>query len=389
MIPSYWAGAAADVHAPGAYDHSTSLNTSAPELARCLDSLEQVRDLPRVIILAVCPLSATGDVARFIDAIAARHPKLDILTVTNVEAARIAERVAALAPHVSGEAVSLRGYGAIRNMGLAVASILGHDAVVFLDDDEVVLGADFMSRALYALNQETRQRLPIIAKSGYFYDAAGSPLADTTKAGICHRWWTKRIEFNRWMRKALSGTRISRSNYACGGLMALSARAFMRVAFDPYITRGEDLDYLLNLRLVGLDMWFDNQWSVRHLPPELPDRSGRFMQDVYRWYYERAKLGYAARRQDLNPVTPASLMPYPGPWISSQLDERVRKTALVRTLLTHEHAGYLEVLRHGRADARRYARDNAHRYLQLQSFWPTIMDGLWNDIELKGMLEGR
>ena len=49
MIPSYWAGAAADVHAPGAYDHSTSLNTSAPELARCLDSLEQVRDLPRVI----------------------------------------------------------------------------------------------------------------------------------------------------------------------------------------------------------------------------------------------------------------------------------------------------------------------------------------------------
>lgn len=70
-----------------------------------------------------------------------------------------------------------------------------------------------MKRATYALGQQTRQGLPILVKSGYFYDRDGSPLAPTDKAGICHRWWTKRIEFNRWMKKALSGTRISRSNY--------------------------------------------------------------------------------------------------------------------------------------------------------------------------------
>lgn len=70
------------------------------------------------------------------------------------------------------------------------------------------------------------------------------------------------------MKKALSGTRISRSNYVCGGLMALHARAFTRVAFDPFITRGEDLDYLFNMRMFGYDVWFDNEWTVRHLPPE-------------------------------------------------------------------------------------------------------------------------
>lgn len=77
--------------------------------------------------------------------------------------------------------MSLRGYGAIRNMGLACAAVLGHDAVVFLDDDETVIDADFMKRATYALGQQTRQGLPILVKSGYFYDRDGSPLAPRTR----------------------------------------------------------------------------------------------------------------------------------------------------------------------------------------------------------------
>ncbi|MFR7798324.1 MAG: hypothetical protein ACLU37_09750 [Collinsella sp.] len=63
------------------------------------------------------------------------------------------------------------------------------------------------------------------------------------------------------------------------------------------------------------------------------------MQDVYRWYYERAKLTFAAHQKELIPVTAASLMPYPGPWISRELDDRVRKTAMVRSMFTREHGG--------------------------------------------------
>ena len=241
VIPTYWAGDDTQANAPGTYDHSTSLNAANPELDRCLTSLEQVRDIPRIILLVVCPVSATADVSHRVHEIVNAHPTLKVTVVTNTQASRVADRVAQIAPKGSGECVSLRGYGAIRNMGLACAAVLGHDAVVFLDDDETVIDADFMKRATYALGQQTRQGLPILVKSGYFYDRDGSPLAPTDKVGICHRWWTKRIEFNRWMKKALSGTRISRSNYVCGGLMALHARAFTRVAFDPFITRGEDL----------------------------------------------------------------------------------------------------------------------------------------------------
>ena len=388
VIPSYWAGEQDSRHAPDAYDHSTDLAASAPELETCLASLEQVRKLPRIIVLVVCPQASTDHVVSRVEKIVNAHPKLNVTLVTNKDASRIIERVGELAPNVTGEAVSLRGYGAIRNMGLAVAAILGHDVVVFLDDDEVVLGPDFMEKALYALGAETRQRLPILAKSGYFYDRSGSPLADVSKkVGLTSRWWTKRIEFNRWMSKALQGTRISRSNYVCGGCFALHAGAFKRVAFDPYITRGEDLDYLFNMRLFGMDVWFDNAWVVKHMPPKQLEESPRFMQNVFRWYYERAKLAYAARQKEYNQVTPASLMPYPGPWISAGLDERVRKTSLVRALFTREHAGYWRIWRDGREQAEQYARENASNYLRFQSFWPTIMNGLWNDADLAAMLE--
>lgn len=388
VIPSYWAGNRAELTSPGAYDHATSLEDGRSELDRCLASLEQVRNLPRVIVLLVCPQDESEQIEARVREVVTRHPSITTTLVTSKKASAIMRRVGEIAPNASGETVSLRGYGAIRNMGFACAAVLGHDVVVFLDDDEVVLAPDFMKKALYGLGNETRQRLPILAKSGYFYNEAGSPLADTTKKdGITCRWWTKRIEFNRWMEKALSGTRISRSNYVCGGCFAVHARAFRRVAFDPYITRGEDLDYLFNMRLAGMDVWFDNAWVVKHLPPKQTEESPRFMQNVYRWYYERAKLIAASRRPEITPVTAASLMPYPGPWISADLDERVRKTALVRALFTREHIGYWRIWRHGIEEAQEHARAHENDYLRFASFWPSIVNGLSGDTQLAAILE--
>lgn len=385
IIPSYWSGNARDPQAPGAYDHTTDLNSSAPELDRCLASLEKVRDLPRVIILLVCPLSATIEVSRRVSALIEAHPAINAVLVTNVEAARVVDAVSDLAPNGTGECVSLRGYGAIRNMGLAVAAIFGHDAVVFIDDDEVVLTPDFMDRALYALGKKTRAGQAILAKSGFFYDENGSPYADESKENRSNRWWSKRSEFNAWMRTALAGTRISRSNYVCGGLFALHVQAFSTIPFDPFITRGEDLDYLFNMRMFGWDVWFDDKWAVRHLPPRTESMASRFMQDVYRWYYERAKIRFANRQNSMAAVTPSSLMPYPGPWISSQLDERVRKTALFRMLFTREHQRYFKIWREGKRDAERYAEENHDAYLRFQSFWPSIVNGLWRNGSLAGL----
>ena len=75
VIPTYWAGDDARANAPGTYDHSTRLNADNPELDRCLASLEQVRDIPRIILLVVCPVSATADVSLRVHEIVDAHPR--------------------------------------------------------------------------------------------------------------------------------------------------------------------------------------------------------------------------------------------------------------------------------------------------------------------------
>ena len=353
-----------------------------PELARCLDSLDEVRGVIRTVVLLVAPPAAELSARARVNAIVRDHPRLNPFVVGSPEARVISGRIESLCPGMDGETVSLRGYGAIRNMGLAVAAMLGHDVVVFMDDDEVALTPDFLIDAVYGLGRVTRQDLPLYAKTGHFIDEGDSHIADLSKAQPWERWWTKRAEFNEWMKGALAGTRICRSNYACGGCMAIHAEAFSRVAFDPWITRGEDLDYLFNLRLAGYEMWFDSSWYVRHLPPATPDETNRFLQDVYRWLYERAKLTFASHREDLRQVTAKSLMPYPGKWISSEVEGRISRTALARAFFGPDRWGNLQIWLRGRSEARAYAERNATNYVRLMSFWPSVINGIWGDEEL-------
>ena len=93
VIPTYWAGDDARANAPGTYDHSTKLNAANPELDRCLGSLEQVRDIPRIILLVVCPASVTADVSERVREIVDAHPTLNVTVVTNIDALLCGSRI--------------------------------------------------------------------------------------------------------------------------------------------------------------------------------------------------------------------------------------------------------------------------------------------------------
>ena len=389
VIPTYWSKtddpvAVGDV---GVYDHSTPISKPLPELETCLQSLEQVRGVLRVIALVVAPPAYASSARARVDGICRQHPNLNPLVIGQPEAQEVMRLVERVAPGLEGEPCSLRGYGAIRNMGLAVAAALGHDVVVFLDDDEIAMNDAFLIDAVYGIGLETRQGLPIQAKSGYYLDRNDSPYADVSKPRWCDRWWTKREEFNEWMHRALSATRISRSNYVCGGCFAVGAEAFCNVAFDPQVTRGEDLDYLFNLRLYGFDVWFDNQWCVRHLPPKTPSHASRFLQNVYRWTYEVKKLRASRDIISLHHVTPESLNPYPAPWIDEVgLRKRIFRTALARSVAGPERRAYLDVLLHSRKEAEAWATSVARGYFSFQTYWPRIMASLWDDRALAATL---
>lgn len=388
IIPSYWTDAIREIEEskPGSYDHATDIKGSA-ELDDCLRSLETVAGLKRVIILLVALPGVEDEARKRVEEICARYPGVPSLIVDSRFSHVLSEHLSDDLNDIDGEVIALRGYGAIKNLGLCVASIFGHDIAVFLDDDEVVLSEEFLIDAVYGMGQITLEGDQLVAKSGFYYDSRNSPYAQLRHAKWYNKRWSKREEFNAWMNEAQSGSRISRSNILCGGCFALHAEAYTNVAFDPWITRGEDLDYLINLRLYGYEVWFDNKWAVKHMPPRHRSSAPRFMQNVYRWIYEYKKLEYTNMQIDLKPVTAQSLMPYPGPWVSDDLKSRIKQTALMRAIGTDEKKAYFDIYTKGIKRAVEYAEANTSKYVDFQKVWPSICKKLWNHEELRQVIQ--
>ena len=231
------------------YDHPTPLNEEG-FLERCLNSLQKVKGLGQVIITVSSEGGVNDEAASKVQAIVDKYPNMHTFVIADAEATIVQQRLEQLGFGDLSDQIGLTGYSAVRNLGLVVANILGFDAVVFVDDDEVVEGSEFLSKAMYGLGKLTRKGIPILAKSGFYFNSKGTYLSLSQSKWYNHFWQQGRA-FNNWISKAMAGPRLSRSNHVCGGCLALHREAYRRLSFDPWILRGEDLDYLLNLRMYG------------------------------------------------------------------------------------------------------------------------------------------
>jgi glycosyltransferase involved in cell wall biosynthesis len=366
-------------NADSIYDHPTPLN-SPGTLARCLESLQQVKGLGQVII-TVSHNEAVEKVKSIVD----QFPQMHTLVISESEAQLVQHRLEQLGFGDTSEKIGVTGYSAVRNFGIIVATVLGFDSVVFVDDDEIIDDPEFLSKAMYGLGKLTKREIPILAKSGYYLNAKGTYLSLSQNKWYNH-FWEQGSAFNEWISKAMSGPRLSRSNHVCGGCLALHKQAYMRVCFDPWVVRGEDLDYLLNLRMYGSDVWFDNQWYLHHLPPQERHEGRRFRRDIYRWVYEYYKIEFSQSQIDLLQIKPSSLEPYPGPFLERGLEKRIKKTALLRSLARPDKAAYRKAATAATNQALIYAQDNCNKYFDFQRVWVQIMAQIENDTVLQQAL---
>lgn len=366
------------------YDHTTPL-TREGELSRCLKSLEKVEGVAQIIILVISEPSIEIQAVEKVQNTAAQFPQFDIVVIGQPEHALIQQRFEQLGLGQANKEISLSGYGAMRNMGLVVANVLGYDAVVFVDDDEVIEDTDFLKKAMYGLGKLTKKGIPILAKTGYYFNSEGNYLSKSQNKWY-NRFWQQGKAFNKWITKAMKGPRLSRSNHVCGGCLALHKEAYKRVSFDPWIARGEDLDYLLGLRMYGSDIWFDNQWNLVHLPPETPSEGTRFRQDIFRWLYEYRKMEYSRTQIDLLQIRPSSLEPYPGPFLEAGIDKRIRITARLRSIGRPDKKAYRKAAKAAAGEAIKYAQRNCSKYFEFQFVWPELMARIENDSILQSAL---
>ena len=348
------------------------------ELPRLLRSLVGIKGVGQIIVLVVSEPSIEAQAAEKIQQVAAQFPQLSIAVMGAPEEALLQQRLEQLGMGKLGREIGLEGYGAVRNFGFAIANVLGFDSVIFLDDDEVVEDPDFMRKAVYGLGKLTKKGIPILVKTGYYFNSEGSPLSKSQDKWYNH-FWQQGSAFNEWILHALKGPRLSRSNHVCGGCLAVHKEAFKRLSFDPWIPRGEDLDYLLNLRMYGSDIWFDNQWNLTHLPPKTESEGTRFRQDIFRWLYEYRKLEYSRALIDLQQVKPASLEPYPGPFLEPGLLRRIRLTAWMRSFGRPDKKAYRLAAKAATGAASAYAEANCAKYFEFQYVWPEAMNRLESD----------
>jgi hypothetical protein len=381
VIPTYVGGKRRSLSGAiiGTYDHTTPI-THQGELPRCLESLRSLEIATPVILLVVTEEGLEAEAGDKIRAIAANYvDSFEIQVIDSPIVSRLHDLMAVLGFDSMIEGVDLRGYGAIRNLGLAVAAVRGFTEVIFIDDDEIVTEPDFIDRALHGLGRLSPKGVPILVKGGYFIDSRGSWRSLQENAWY-NRFWEQGKLFNQWMEKAMSSARLSPSNVLNGGCMALHHEAFVRISFDAWISRGEDLDYLLNVLMYGGRVWFDNQFYVQHKPPVTYSEGQRFRQDIYRWTYEYRKLEYARSQIDLLQINPRSLDPYPGPFLDKTVNRRALMTALLRTIgRPRDRQGYLRAALAAPKDAKDYAVAFCSRYFEFQMLWPSLMAELMAD----------
>jgi GT2 family glycosyltransferase len=395
IIPTFWTrpkskrgrAATAIDDLSSVYDHPTPIDSEGT-LPDCLRSLQKVAGLGRVVIIAAATDEtiehrAEDKVREIVD----DFPDIDAFVFGPAELGSLHRRLEQLEFADMLDGITLKGYGAVRNVGLMAAAVLGHEAVVFVDDDEIVTQSDFLKTAMYGLGAKFEDGTPLLAKTGYYTDDHGR-WQRNDEAHWTDMFWRQRDAYNQALSVVSKPPRVQPSSLAFGGCLALHRDMFANVSFDPWVMRGEDIDYVINARMHGGGVYLDEDWCVVHQPPEPVSEAIRFRQDVYRFVYEHRKIEFAKSQVDLRQVTPKSMMPYPGPFIDSSVGWRASMTAFLRMIARPERSMYFQLALHGTSDASTYAREHCQNYFEFQRRWPILMEGLWDDVALKSLFSG-
>ena len=330
VVPTYWGSSGENSWADEkiVFDHPTPLDSNGT-LTAFLDSLSVLDDKDfyvSIIAVANSP-DIENQVLDKVNSIVEPYAELYDISVLH------AEKLKNLKNELSKKNISsqsldllnLSNYAAVRNI-CSVAGILNKsDITIFIDDDEVFTDPDFLKKAGEFAGREIDSR-KIHAVAGYYLQPDTYKIENKTPPDWTLPFWDKLTSMNKAFDLIIgSGPRLKITPFVFGGNMVVDLQTLLNVPFDPMITRGEDIDFLINLRIAGIDFYLDNKLAIRHLPPPYyrPEWKG-LLEDVKRFLYEKKKL---EDHRDLPGLKPDDFNPYPGEFLHDDLYERIIKTA--------------------------------------------------------------
>lgn len=295
IISTYWY--TDKINSWEVFDHPFSIKEKGT-LERTLISLKENQIENEIVLL---PVPISEEIYRKVYDIAKKIPELNI-TIINVNQYN---QITSCLKKTGMKWKSLKlidtfCYGGVRNLGLVYAQLKGYDQVIMIDDDEVI-DSSYLKKSQELIGSSSYGE-KVFAKTGCVENENGKKLYE----GQTHeslKSWPKDYLFNKQVQSMLSNknNRLCLSDIGFGGNMILDNHVFKMVPFDPFGTRGEDDDYVLNCRYCGYKMFFDNELVIKHLPPKRNNMYwSRHRQDIIRFSYvkEKAKL-FGIEKEDL------------------------------------------------------------------------------------------
>ena len=326
VIPTYWGrdkdeGSDEEI----IFDHPTLLNETGT-LGRLLESLSIFKRVEgKIVVISVANTRGIADAVKDrVDQII--EPFMSFYDITNIgqdTLENISDRLADSGVSTNAmELINLDNYAAVRNICSLAGVINGTSYTIFIDDDEVFTDPDFLHKIEENMGKDTPDE-KIEALAGYYLQPHTYRLDDSKVPDWRAPWWNNTAAMNAAFEKIIGQKpRLKPTPFVFGGNMALSLKALKQIPFDPQITRGEDIDLLLNARIHGITFYLDRKLAITHLPPEYEQKEWKKVrEDAIRFLYERKKV------MDHHPqLTLQELQPYPGMFLGADLEERIIKT---------------------------------------------------------------
>ena len=164
----------------------------------------------------------------------------------------------------------------------------------------------------------------VLAVAGYYINPDNDYLINK-EIDPWMTYWNKIDSMNRAFKKII-GTppRLKETPFVFGGNMVVHRDLFTYVPFDPSVTRGEDIDYLINTRMFGFKFYLDNKLSIKHdAPPKTHPTWRKVREDILRFVFEKTKLDAQEPAPGMKRITAEDLDPFPGEFLREDLQNRI------------------------------------------------------------------
>ena len=357
IIPTYWT----DQSKTGNFDHPTPINGQST-LPRLLDSLlyQDEPDLQVLILAGAVDESVLPAAAVAVQTICRKYANRLRLIICDLPTVLQLRK----AFNLPENAFNLTIYAGIRNLQLLVPNGYGAELIIGLDDDEKV-SPNYVREASRYMNTSVDGQ-PVLGMAGPYEDEHGKiDLIENKKTG--NIFLDKSRFMNAGLRKLVENPApVVSSPQVFGGNMLFHKDLFTQVGFDPGITRGEDMDYMINAHLKGYPWFMASDLRITHLPPKHYDipAYAKLKQDVIRFVYECAKI-------EANGVNPELFDPYPGRFLRDDIDAHALEA--LKQNETPELSASIGTPEEILGAAHEHAKQSLPAFEKFQAEWPEWM----------------